>query len=111
MVKAFYNDFDCAVVDEEDTTDWSKIRTGVKQESNMSGLLFMRVVDWVLRKTLQESNSGISWKIEDIDSADDVALISSSKQHIQIKTDKLSHEAGKVGLKVNVELCKLSARN
>jgi len=60
MVKAVYNDFDCAVVDEEDTTALSKIRTGVKQESNMSGLLFMRVVDWVLRKTLQESNTGIS---------------------------------------------------
>ena len=34
------------------------------------------------------------------DFADDIALLSSTKQHIQTKTDKLTHEAEKVGLKV-----------
>lgn len=70
----------------------------------MSGLLFLLVVDWVMRSTLQESNNGIRWKItkkpEDLDFANDITLISSSKQHIQAKTDKLTHKVGKLELKV-----------
>ena len=59
MVKANYHNFECAVVDGEDTTEWFKIKTGVKQGCNMSGLLFLLVVDWVMRHTLQERNTGI----------------------------------------------------
>ena len=64
-----------------------------------------------MRKTLQEGNNGIRWKfttkLEDLDFADDIALLSSTRQHIQTKTDKLAHEAERVGLKVNVDKCKL----
>ena len=111
MVKALYDDFECAVVDGQDTTEWFKIQTGVKQGCNMSGLLFLLAVDWVMRNTLQEGNTGIRWKfntkLEDLDFADDIALLSSTRQHIQAKTDKLTHEAERVGLKVNVDKCKL----
>ena len=81
-------------MDEEDTTEWFKIRTGIKQGCNMSGLLFLLVVDWVMRKTLQESNTGIGWKI------------TTELENLN-STDKLTHEAGKVGLKVKMEKCKL----
>ena len=36
-----------------------------------------------------------------------IALLSWTKQHIQTKTDNLTHEAERVGLKVNVDKCKL----
>lgn len=79
------------MVDEEDTMEWFKIRSRVKQGYNMSGLLFLLVVDWVMGKTLQESNTRIRWKfitkLESLDFADDIALLSSTKQHIQKKTD------------------------
>lgn len=45
MVKAPYSDFECTVVDEEDTTEQFKIRTCVEQGCNMPGLLFLLVVD------------------------------------------------------------------
>jgi len=45
MVKAPYSDFECTVVDEEDTTERFKIRTCVEQGCNMPGLLFLLVVD------------------------------------------------------------------
>ena len=54
MAKALYNDFECVVIDGEDTTEWFRIKTGVKQGCNMSGLLFLLVVDWALRLTFQE---------------------------------------------------------
>ena len=111
MVKALYDDFECAVVDGQDTTEWFKIQTGVKQGCNISGLLLLLVVDWVMRNTLQEGNTGIRWKfntkLEDLEFADDIALLSSTRQHIQTKTDKLTHEAERVRLKVNVDKCKL----
>lgn len=50
-------DFGCAVVHVKDTTEWLKVGTGVKKYFNVSGLLFLLVVDWVMRKTLQESNT------------------------------------------------------
>ena len=64
-----------------------------------------------MRHTLQKWNTGIRWKfttkLEDLDFADGIALLSSTKQHIQTKTDKLTHEAERVGLKVNVDKGKL----
>ena len=111
MVKALYDDFQCAVVDGQDTTEWFKIKTGVKQGCNTSSLLFLPVVDWVMINTLQEGNTDIRWKfttkLEDLDFADDIALLSSTRQHIQTKTDKVAHEAERVGLKVNVDKCRL----
>ena len=88
-----------------------RIQAGVKKGCDMSGLLFLLVVDWIMRNTLQEGNTGIRWKfntqLEDLDFADDIALLSSTRQHIQTKTDKLTHEAERVGLKVNVDKYKL----
>ena len=111
LVKALYDDFECTVVDDQDTTEWFKIKTGVKQVCNMSGLLFLLVVDWVMRNILQEGNTGIRWefstKLEDLDFVDDIALLSSTRQHIPTKTDTLAHEAERVELKVNVDKCKL----
>ena len=49
----------------------------------------------------------LTTKLEDLDFADDIALLSSTKQHIQTKTDKLAHDAERVGLKVNVDKSKL----
>ena len=109
LVKALYDDFACAVVDGQSTTE--RFKTGVEQGCNMLALLFLLVVDWVMRNTLQEGNTGIRWKfktkLEDLDFADDIALLSSTRQHILTKTDKLAHEVGRVGLKVNVDNCKL----
>lgn len=48
MVKALYDDFACAVVDGQGTTEWFKVKTGMKQGCNMSALLFLLVVDWVI---------------------------------------------------------------
>ena len=61
---------------------------------------------------MQEGDTGIRCKfnakleLEDLDFADDIALLSSTRQHIQTKTDKLAREAERVGLKVNVDKCK-----
>ena len=77
----------------------------------MSVLLFLLFVEWVMKNSLQEGSTGIRWKfttkLVDLDFADEIALLSWTKQHLQTKTDELACEAERVGLKVKVDKCKL----
>ena len=71
----------------------------------MSGFIFLIAMDWIMRRTVGKGENGIRWnfssKLDDLDFADDVALLSSTKQHIQNKTTKMNEEARRVGLKIN----------
>ena len=49
--------------------------------------------------------------LEDLDFADDLALLSSSMKHLQSKTDSLIENAAKVGLKLNTKTCKMMIAN
>ena len=113
-----YDGFECAFVEEEATSEWFELTTGVKQGCTMSGFLFLRIIDWVMRHTVKEEGTGLRWKftskLEDLDFADDVALISSTQIHVQMKTNRLVENAERTGLRVNVGKCKVmrvNARN
>ena len=99
MVRSLYKDFQCAILVEGETTDWFPVITGVKQGCCMSGLLFLLVIDWVMRKTTEGERTGIRWNfttmLEDLDFADDIAVLSSAMNHLQQKTAKLEDNAAK----------------
>ena len=111
IVRLFYEDFQCAVEDQGETGKWFNIKTGVKQGCNMSGFMFLEVMDWILRRSFGEGENRIRWKftskLDDLDFADDIALLSSTKHHIQEKTARLEDEARRVGLKINLEKTKM----
>ena len=76
------------------------------------------VLDWVMRRTVRQGENGIRWKLtsklDDLDFADDVALLSSTKQQIQNKTTQMDEEARRVGLRINTQKTKtmrINARN
>ena len=84
----------------------------------MSGFLFLIVIDWVMRRAIGSGENGIRWKftskLDDLDLADDIALLSSTKQQMQDKMSKLNEEARRVGLKINIEKTKkmrINSRN
>ena len=81
----------------------------------MSGFLFLPLIDWIMRATVEGSNTGIRWKLcsklEDLDIADDIALISSTQEHIQQKVRSLSTNSKGIGLKINSEKTKLLRLN
>ena len=105
MVHMLYEDSECAVLDECEESEWFKIKIGVKQGDVMSGFIFLIVVDWVMRNTTAANKTGIRWnftsKLEDLDFADDIALMSSCYTHMQTKTRQLNQFAARTGLRIN----------
>ena len=85
------------MLDEGVGTEWFKVKTGGKQGDVMSGFIFLLVVDRMMRKTTENRNTGIRWKfmckLEDLDFADDIALLSSTQKHAQVKATRLNEYA------------------
>lgn len=112
IIKQFYLNFSCTV----GTSDLSfDVKSGVRQGCVMSGLLFIVAVDWVTSRATEDANRGIRWtlftQLEDLDYADDLALLSHASSHIQQKTDRISEYGEQIGLRVNIKKTKLMKVN
>ena len=73
-------------------------------------MLFGIAIDWVMRKCT-DAGLGIKWTenntLEDLDFADDLALISSTHLNTQEKTDRLQHFSNQIGLQINTTKTKV----
>lgn len=96
MVQLLYKDTQCAAIDEGEESEWFSVKTGVKQGCEVSGFLFPLALDFVMRKTTEERDTGIRWKLttklEDLEFADNIALLSPTQQTMQRKTIKLQDQ-------------------
>ena len=63
MVKAMYAGNQSAVVHSSGQTDLFTVASGVKQGCNMSGFLFLLVIDWIIKATVAGNITGIRWKM------------------------------------------------
>ena len=56
-------------------------------------------------ETTKQANTGIRWRfmdqLEDLDFADDIALISTTQHQMQKKTDKLAETSQRIGLNIS----------
>ena len=63
-------------------------------------------IEWITRKVVKNERKGIQWTLiehfEHLDFADDVCLISAKHNRVQRKTEKLSVNASKLGMNVNI---------
>ena len=111
MIKEMYNGSSSCVINTRQTSDWFSFKTGVRQGCMMSGFLFIVAVDWIMRSTTKGKRTGIRWKfttqLEDLDYADDIALLSSKHQHMQEKTERLCQYARSIGLQINTNKTKV----
>jgi hypothetical protein len=102
LLKAFYAEFKCSVGSSPNTS--FHVKSGVRQGCVMLALLFIIAVDWVMRSTLSEDNTGIRWTlfniIEDLDYADDLVLLSHLDTSMQRKISSLQINASKIGLNI-----------
>jgi hypothetical protein len=89
-----------------DRRDRLFILSGVRQGCPLSPLLFLVVMDKVMRAVTAGSVRGIIWKLtqtlEDLDYADDICLLSHKFVHMQDKINDLQQESIKAGLEINI---------
>jgi len=115
VIQKLYEESNSAVRIDGDTSAWLQVVTGVRQGCILSPLLFAVALDWVLRRSTNNSTGGIKWTGEDnlcdLDFADDIALIADSWSSMQQITTDLITEASKVGLCTNPEKCKVVITN
>ena len=107
LIQQLYDNATCQVIHNGKLTEPFDVKTGVRQGCLLSPMIFLMVVDWVMRETTKDGKTGVQWTLtqclEDLDFADDLCLMSQKQQHLQLKTDKLTEEAAKTGLQVNTE--------
>lgn len=114
IIKRLYKDFRCTVAHNGQSTEPFEIRSGVRQGCPMSGFLFLLIVDWTMREATRVKR-GIRWglmdRLEDLDFADDIALLSESRKEMQDKTNEVNRIAEKCGLKINTAKTKVMRIN
>ena len=81
----------------------------------MSALFLYMTIDWVMRQTTSDQPRGIRWTLfstlEDLDFADEVAMVLRTRQHMQEKNTRLSMLAQQGGLRISVEEKKVMMLN
>ena len=103
-MKCFCIKFECAILLNNKEADSFTVNSGVRQGCIIPPILFLIAIDWVVRK-ITDSKRGITWSffttLEDLDFADDIALLSSRRSDMQEKTERLGHFASQLGLQLN----------
>ncbi|XP_071177473.1 uncharacterized protein [Mytilus edulis] len=100
MIKALYEDFTVQVIHEASFTNPFHVNTGVKQGCLLSHTLFLIAIDWVTKQAVYTKPRGIQGnfaqrlndlELNDLDFADDLALLSHRLKDTRDKTNEL-HE-------------------
>ena len=109
VIAMLYSDFKSQVICDSELTEAFNVSTGVKQGCILSPFLFILAMDWIMKNSTDGERRGIKWTmtmtatttLEDLDFADDIALLSHRHQDMQEKTDAMATTAGNLGLKVS----------
>ena len=113
IIQSLYNNSRCAVRSDGVMGNWFQNVTGVRQGCILSPILFLLVMDWVLKRATNESNCGIPWanseRLTDLDFADDIVLMDTTWEGMMRLTSRIETEAGAVGLRINADKTKLMA--
>ena len=110
LVKNTYEGTNCRILHEGGLTESFSIESGVRQGCLLSPFLFLLAVDWIMKETTTGSRNGIQRslvkQLEDLDFADDLALLAHTHTQMQAKTTKLEAVSSKLGLKINTDKTK-----
>ncbi|VDO98513.1 unnamed protein product [Schistosoma curassoni] len=105
MIRNSYDGLQCNVVHGGQLTDASEVRTGVRQGCLLSPFLSLLVVDRIMKTTTSEGKHGIQWttqnQLDDLDFADDLALLSHAHGQMQIKTASVAAVSPSVSLNIH----------
>ena len=110
LIIALYENTECCVRTHEGNTRYFHIMSGVKQGCVLSPLLFVLVIDYVLRDC---TGFGIqicdNKRLADLDFADDITLMEANKERLQDLLEVIREKASLLGLKINSDKTKSMA--
>ena len=110
IVKMLYCDFKSQVICDTELTEAFSVTTGMKQGCILSPFLFILGIDWIMKQVTSEGQRGIRWTLttilEDLDFADDIALLTHRHQDMQTKTDIMATTTESIGLKISAKKTK-----
>ncbi|KAK3775658.1 hypothetical protein RRG08_049838 [Elysia crispata] len=105
LIQKMYDGTSCKVLHEGRLTDSFEIKTGVRQGCLLSPFLFILAVDWLMKESTSGSRNGIQWtlwtQLDDLDFADDTALVSHNLSQMQDKTSTVNQLSGSIGLRIH----------
>ena len=101
LIKNMYEDFTGHVIFNGQVSEGFQIGTGVRQGCLLSPLLFLIAIDWTMERSTEHHHTGIHWylfsQLEDLDFADDLALLSETHKHMQQKTERFQEKKQPTG--------------
>ncbi|VDO97128.1 unnamed protein product [Schistosoma margrebowiei] len=105
IIRNSYDGLQCTVVHGGQLTDAFQVRTEVRQGCLLSPFLFLLVVAWITRTSTSEGKYRIQWtaqnQLDDLDFADDLALLSHTHEQMQMKTASVAAVSASVGLNIH----------
>nr|KAG5687792.1 hypothetical protein BaRGS_017270 [Batillaria attramentaria] len=115
LIQCTYKDMSFRIAHAGQLSESFEVKTGVRQGCLLSPFLFLLVIDWIMKTTTTGRKNGIQWtlwtQLDDLDFADDLALLSHSHSQMQDKTTCLEATSAGTGLKINrrkTELMKIN---
>ena len=86
------------MINNGNTTGWVSVEN--RRDVLCPDFFFIIIIDWIMRKR------GTRWKftfsLENLDYADDLALLQSNHQDIQEKSNMLKQAAKYIGININI---------
>nr|KAG5700724.1 hypothetical protein BaRGS_029089 [Batillaria attramentaria] len=118
LIQCTYQDMSCRIAHAGQLSESFEVKTEVRQGCLLSPFLFLLVIDWIMKTTTAGRKNGLQWtlwtQLDDLDFADDLALLSHSHSQMHYKTTHLeatSAGTASTGLKINrrkTELMKIN---
>ena len=101
-----YDGFKCKISHEGKLSHFIEVRNGVRQGCILSPTIFILILDRVLKIVKDSRKREIQWsvkeRVEDLDYADDICLLTQRFCDLQEKLKRLKEEAELVGLHINI---------
>ena len=115
LIRNTYDGMTCKVTHAGRLTESFQVKTGVRQGCLLSPFMFLVAIDWIMKTTTKNRRNGIQWtlwsQLDDLDFADDLALLSHSHEQMQEKTDLLNLVSAQPGLNINMNKTKIMKAN
>nr|KAG5703541.1 hypothetical protein BaRGS_020175 [Batillaria attramentaria] len=115
LIRCTYQDMSCRIAHAGQLSESFEVKTGVRQGCLLSPFLFLLVINWIMKTTTTGRKNGTQWtlwmQLDDLDFADDLALLSHSHSQMQDKTTCLEATSAGTGLNINrkkTELMKIN---